>query len=97
MQMRDEHPPHVFQRDARVGERGAKCGLGFLRVHPGVDECVPGRTLDQVRVDVSQSERERKQNAPDAGRDDRSVQRKGSFVKLMTGRMVIPRPVRLVA
>jgi hypothetical protein len=66
-------------------------------VHTGVDERVAGRPLDQVRVDAPQSERKRKRDAPDARRNDRGVQGERSFVKLITGRMVIPRPVRLVA
>jgi len=53
--------------------------------------------FDQVGIDAPESERERKRDAPDARRDDLGVQREGSFVRLITGRMVIPRPVRLVA
>ena len=97
MKMRDEDSSHVFDRDARLGKRSAECGLRFLRVHARVDERVTRRALDEIRVDAPQSERERKRDAPDARRDDRSVQRDGSFAKLITGRMVIPRPVRLVA
>jgi hypothetical protein len=66
-------------------------------VHARVDERVARRALDQIGIDAPQGERERKRDAPDARRDDGSVQREGSFMKLITGRMVIPRPVRLVA
>jgi hypothetical protein len=66
-------------------------------MHARVDERVPGRALDEVRVDAPQSERERKGDAPNAGRDDRGVQRDGSFAELITDRMVTSRPVRLEA
>ena len=66
-------------------ERGARVREGS--VHIGLREV----------VDAPQSEREGKRDAPNARRDDRGVQREGSFAKLITGRMVIPRPVRLVA
>jgi hypothetical protein len=66
-------------------------------MHAGVDERVTGRALDQVGIDAPQSERERERDAPDARRDEGSVQRGRSFTWLITGRMVIPRPVRLVA
>jgi hypothetical protein len=66
-------------------------------VHAGVDERVSGRALDEVGIDAPQSERERKRDAPDARRDEGSVQRERSFAKLITGRMVVSRPVRLEA
>ena len=97
MKMSDEHAPHVSDRDAGVGEGGEERGLGFLRVHARVDERVARGAFDQIRVDAPQSEGKRERDAPDARRDDRGVQRERSFVKVITGRMVIPRPVRLVA
>jgi len=66
-------------------------------VHPRIDEGIAGRTLDKIRVDASQSERERKRDPPDARRDDVGVQRGGSFGDVIAVRMVISRPVRLVA
>ena len=92
-----EHSSHVFDRDVGVSERGPERGLGFLRMHSCVDEGVAGRALDEVRVDASQSEGERKRDAPDARRDHRRVQRDESFAKRIALRMVISRPVRLVA
>jgi hypothetical protein len=95
--VRYEDTSQVVDRDTGIGERGAQRGLRFLRVHARVDERVTGRAFDQVCVDAPQGERERKRDAPNARRDDRGAQRDRSFVKLITGRMVIPRPVRLVA
>jgi hypothetical protein len=66
-------------------------------VHPCIDECIAGRTFDEIRVDASQSERERKRDPPDPQRDDVGVQREGSFGGVIAVRMVISRPVRLVA
>jgi hypothetical protein len=66
-------------------------------VHAGVHEGVPGRPFDEIRVDASQGERERERDAPDARRDDRCVQGEGSFAGIIAVRMVISRPVRLVA
>jgi hypothetical protein len=66
-------------------------------MHPRVDKRVTGRALDQVRVDAPQSERERERDTPDARRDDRCLQRDGSFAKIITVRMVVSRPVRLEA
>jgi hypothetical protein len=66
-------------------------------VHAGVDERVAGRALDQVGIDAPQSERERERDTPDARRDDRCLQRDGSFAKIITVRMVVSRPVRLEA
>jgi hypothetical protein len=95
--MRDEHAADVLDRDARLSQRTAKNGLGFRRVKARVDERVPGRALDQVRVDAPKGEWERQLDAPDARRDDRRGQRWGSFARVIAGRMVISRPVRLVA
>ena len=97
MKMRDEHAPHVVHRDAGLGERGEKRGLGFLRVHARVDEGIARRSLDQVRVDAPQSKRKRERDEPDARRDDRCVQRERSIANVIAVRMVTPRPVRLVA
>jgi hypothetical protein len=66
-------------------------------VHPRVDERVARGALDEICVDAPEGERERKRDAPDARRDDFGAQRTGSFVRVITGRMVISRPVRLVA
>jgi hypothetical protein len=66
-------------------------------VHARVDERVAGGAFEQVGVDASEGEWQRKRDTPDARRDDRRVQRAGSFMKLITDRMVISRPVRLEA
>src|SRR5205823_6451293 len=96
MEMRDEHTADVGKVDPRVREPGAQDGLRLRGVQPGVDERVASGALDEVGVHAAERERERKLDAPDAGRDDVRAQRR-SFARVITATMVILRPVRLAA
>ncbi len=90
MHVRDEDAADVRHGDAGIRERGAKGALALLGVKARVDERPAARSLDEVRVDDPQREREGKGDEPDSGCD-------GCSDGHVSAKVNVLRPVRLEA